>query len=75
MKNITKAVKVFKNISNEKDLRKNKLTLSEYQDLQITLQSIINEKSGTTLLKNVADWCKRNNLNVQEQSIYYKITV
>jgi hypothetical protein len=39
----------------------------------MTLQSVIDVKSGTTLIKNVAEWCKRNGLEVQEKSICYRI--
>jgi hypothetical protein len=68
-----KIIKKFKSIQTEKDLKKNHLTLAEYRDLSMTLQSVIDVKSGTTLIKNVAEWCKRNGLEVQEKSICYRI--
>ena len=71
---IVKAIKAFKTIESASDLRKHKLTLAAYQDLAMTLQSIVDVESGTTLIKSVADWCKRNGLKVTERSIYYSIS-
>ena len=69
-----KVIKAFKNIVSTRDLKTNKLTLAEYYDLSMTLQSIIDAGSGTTILKNVAEWCKRNNLKVKEESICFNIS-
>jgi 5-enolpyruvylshikimate-3-phosphate synthase len=68
-----KIIKKFKEITTEKDLRKNNLSLSDHKDLAMTLQSVIDVGSGTTLIKNVADWCKKNGLKVQEESICYRV--
>lgn len=70
---MNKIIKKFKSIETEKDMKTNKLTLSDYHDLSMTLQSIIDCGSGTTMIKNVADWCGKNGLKVQEQSICFRI--
>jgi hypothetical protein len=66
--------KEYQDIQTARDLKKNKLSLSDYRDLGMTLQSIIDVGSGTTLLKNVAEWCKRKGLKVQEESICFRIS-
>lgn len=70
MKNI---INKFKTITTEKELRKNKLSLSDYHALTYVLQSIVDAGSGTTLIENVANWCKKNGLKVQEESICFRI--
>lgn len=71
-----KVIEKFKTIVTASDLKKNNLSLTDYHDLSMTLQSlqsIIDAGSGTTLLKNVADWCKRNKLRVTEESICFRV--
>ena len=68
-----KVIEKFKTIVTASDLKKNNLSLTDYHDLSMTLQSIIDVGSGTTLLKNVADWCKRNKLRVTEESICFRV--
>ena len=72
--NLDKALQAFRDIGTASDLKKQKLSGSDYRDLAMTLQSIIDTKAGTTMVKNVADWCKRNGLTVKEESICYNIT-
>lgn len=76
MKNnkLNKAIQNFRDIGTASDLKKAKLSASDYRDLAMTLQAIIDIGSGTTLIKNVADWCKRNGLMVKEESICYNIS-
>ena len=74
MKNLEKAVEKFKEITSAKDLSKNKITLAEYRELAMILQSIIDCGSGTTIMKSVSEWCKRNKLSVFEESICFVIT-
>jgi len=69
-----RAIKAFKTIESASDLKKHKLSLADYQDLAMTLQSIVDVGTGTTLIKSVADWCKRNGLAVTEESICYSIS-
>jgi hypothetical protein len=70
-----KIINKFKEITTEKDLRKNKLSLSDYHALTVILQNIVDTGSSATILENVANWCKQNGLKVQEKSIYYRIFI
>lgn len=55
-------------IDNEKDMRKNRLTLFAYNQLAKVLDIICNRKADGvwTIHKEVADWCQRNGLIVDE---------
>ena len=53
---------------NEKELKRAKLTLSDYRNIQVCLEEI--EKNGdvvsTTISQSVANWFKKQGFNVQQ---------
>jgi hypothetical protein len=65
---IKKVYDKYRLIDTDTDLKKHKLTLYSYHCLERILDTICNRKSdGTwTIHKEVADWCKRNGLIVDE---------
>lgn len=63
-----------KSIKTIHDLGKNKLTLSEYDDLLYTAQAIVDTGRATTIIKGVADWARRNGLLVFEESGCYIVS-
>lgn len=74
MSKLTKRVKIlnkvyteFQSIENGKDLKKNKLTLADYDVLFEILKKISNFKecSGVWCMQeNVANWCKKQGMYV-----------
>lgn len=71
MSELTKRVKIlnkayteFQSIENEKDLKKNGLTLNDYHILFDVLQELNKCDSVWCLSENVADWCKKQGLFV-----------
>lgn len=62
VKILNKAYTEFQSIKNEKDLKKNGLTLSDYCILFDVLQELNKCDSVWCLSKNVADWCKKQGL-------------
>ena len=75
MKVMTKAYEAWRTIENDVDLRKNKLTLNEYQVLTDVLKKLSTMESDGeyTLLAGVANWCKKHGLFVKPDGINYKI--
>ena len=73
MAKLSKAIEAYKSISNAADLKREKLSLSDYNDLRYTLQSIIDIGQATTILASVANWCKRRGLKIDEESCCYNI--
>lgn len=74
---IKKMMKKFEGIDTEKDLKKNKLSLSDYDLVFRSLSDLYYNKSTKTYIKAVADWFKRNGANVKmdEEGINYIITI
>ena len=64
IKLFTKVYNKFKSIENEKDLKKNKLTLADYDILFDVLQELNKCDSVWCLSENLADWCKKQGLFV-----------
>lgn len=66
MKAMTKAYNVWQTIENAVDLRKNKLTLNEYQVLTDILRELsAMESDGVyTFFAGVAEWCRKHGLVV-----------
>jgi len=62
----TKAYDRFRNIEDMKDLKKEKLTLTEYDAVYDVLKTLsrIDDSKTTTFVKAVADWFKRNGFSV-----------
>lgn len=60
---------------NEKELKRAKLTLSDYRNVQVCLEEI--EKNGdvgsTTISQSVANWFKKQGFNVQQEDIGWRI--
>lgn len=71
-----KVLNHFKNIETAQDLKKERLSLSDYRDLSLTLQSVVDVGRGTTMIQNVSDWCKKHGMKVLDESccfVVYKI--
>jgi hypothetical protein len=85
IKLFTKVYNKFKSIENEKDLKKNKLALVDYEVLFEILKKISNFKecSGVWCMQeNVANWCKNQGMYVippkgsgQYDSVNYWISI
>lgn len=73
-----KIIKDFKSLNTVADLRKNKLTLSDYYELNILLKQYLYMKYKATikygivfLSQNVADWLKRyKNIQVKKSAFH-----
>lgn len=51
-------------IGNPEDMRRAKLSSNDYQTLTYCLKELFVKGETHTLLKNVADWCAKQKLNV-----------
>ena len=71
MKSMTKAYKAWQKIDNNADLRKNKLTLTEYHVLTDILRKLSTMESNGiyTLWSGVAEWCRKHGLVVTEPDV------
>lgn len=74
----TKAYNAFMAIENDNDLRRNNLTVAEYRMLYDVLVSLckIQGVYSLCLSKNVAMWCRKYGLQVEEphgNEVNYKI--
>lgn len=73
-----KIIKDFKSLNTVADLRKNKLTLSDYNELDYVLKLYLHMKYKATikygiifLSQNVADWLKRyKNIQVKKSDFH-----
>ena len=66
----------FKNILDDEDLNKNCLTLSDYQSVYNILVEMSDcRTTSETICKTVTEWFKRNNFNVTEKGIGWKISL
>lgn len=66
LRRMSRAYNQYSDIADDADLRRNKLTLAEYEILGRTLQKILKaEAIGTYVInQGVAEWCRRNGLIV-----------
>ena len=62
-------------IENEIDLKKRKLTLSEYQTCKQVLDDIRYNGKSETFIKNIADYFKKFGFEVNLQGVNYVISV
>ena len=71
MKAMTKAYKAWQTIDNNADLRKNKLTLTEYHVLTDILRKLSTMESNGiyTFWSGVAEWCRKHGLVVTEPDV------
>lgn len=70
MKNI---VEKYNAMETAMDLKKNKLTLSDYYCLGNALEDLIDGQIVNTIIENVAKWCKRNGLKVTKNEMGWDI--
>lgn len=61
MRTFTKAYSNWRSIEDDRDLRRNKLTLAEYNMLTEILKSLsdISDKVEETISESVANWCRK----------------
>lgn len=66
----------YREIEDMNDLKKNKLTLAEYNAVYDVLASMSDCKTdGETIMADVAEWFKRNNFVVTSKGIGWKISL
>ncbi len=73
-----KAYKTYIEIDCMEDLNKNKLSLSDYDNLRNVLEKLSNitdRAKALTLSKNVANWCKKMNFTVVEKNVNFEISL
>lgn len=76
MKRFATAYGNFKDILDDNDLKRNSLTLSDYNNVYYILATMSDCKTTSeTCIKSVADWFKRNNFVVTEKGIGWKISL
>lgn len=59
-----KIIKKFTALETSADLKRNKITLSDYDEIYSVLVLMSKGKPTNTISKNVAQWFKRNGANV-----------
>ncbi len=70
-----KLVEKYNGITTYVDLKKNKLSMSDYQMLGDMLTDMINGQIVSTIYQNVALWFKRNGARVTEIPSGWKVEV
>lgn len=70
-----KAYKALRDMASAADLKRNKLTLTEYREACDLIQEYArNDGEGTsTIMQGVADWYKRHGFTVTPEGIGYRI--
>lgn len=73
----SRAYNDFRAIEFDRDLRRNRLTLSDYDSVRDCLQTLSNLRDiyTDTSIKSVADWFKRHRFKVREHGINYRISI
>ena len=77
IKAITNVYEDYKTIEYDDDLRKRKLTLSDYNAIPTLIKELNEQKHAKTFISSVADYFKRNGFDVimGSDGINYKIYV
>lgn len=73
----TAAYKSYMDIEDERDLKKNKLTLAGHFEVFDHLKKLsgLNGETTTTICAGVADWFRRKNFTVKEHGIGFIISL
>lgn len=71
---IKKAYNAIRSIDNINDLKRNKLTLAEYNDLCSAFNDLVERQEAETISERVAKWYKKQGFDVTEKGIGYKIS-
>lgn len=74
MKNFKQAYKNFCAIETVKDLKKNKLTLVELDEVYRILMDIAEYGHSSTIMEGSKNWIERNGAEVREEGIGWTLT-
>lgn len=77
IKTFTAAYSKYIDIQDDRDLRKNHITLCEYHVIFDILKELsdITEKKAETISEGVANWFKRNGFAVAERGVGFSISL
>lgn len=70
---IEKAIKAFKAIETEKDLKRAKLTLAEFNEIYEDLREYIKSGQTRTICKAVAEWFTKQGFMVEVEDVGWKV--
>ena len=69
MKNLKKAIQEYMMMETVKDLKKNKLTFAEYDELHRVLMDVNKRGQGETIMKGVKDWMVKHGAEAEAEGI------
>ncbi len=75
MKNIKKLVSDFCNITTAQDLKREKLSMSDFSALSFTLQDLQDTGITNILSINVKNWLERRGLNIRAHGVGWMVTL
>lgn len=73
MKNLKKTMQEYMMIETVKDLKKNKLTLAEHDELHRVLLDVNKRGQGETIMEGVRDWMIKHGAEVETYGIGWAI--
>lgn len=74
MKNLKKVMEKYMMIENEKELKRNKLTLTEHDELFRVLMELYKQGYSETIMEGVKNWMVKNGARAIEEGIGWKIS-
>lgn len=73
MKNLKKAMQEYMMMETVKDLKKNKLTFAEYDELRKVLMDVNKRGQSETIMKGVKDWMVNHGAEAEADGIGWAI--